>query len=67
MIEVLRIQEVNKQIADEAAHLEEVKAKIEIIKKVAAILKKERNDIYHDCVILSGGYYMFQDGGSYVT
>ena len=62
MIEVLRIQEVNKQIADEASHLEKVKLKLDAIKEsVKFTIKNRNNDLYHDCVMLSSGYYMFEN------
>lgn len=61
MIEVLGLHEVNKQMDDEAAHLENVRLKMEMIKQNAHVLEKERNEKYHDSVILSGGYYMFNE------
>lgn len=58
MIEILRIREVNKQIANEAEHLEKVKNKLQMIKRIAVTRKDHQ---HHDSVILSGGYYMFDD------
>lgn len=61
MIEVLRIEEVKKQIADETSHLENVKLKLDAIKESVNFVTNKRNDLYHDCVMLTSGYYMFEN------
>lgn len=64
MLEELRIQEVNKQIADEAENLENLKKKMEHIKKSAHVLNdKGKELICHDHAIRSGGYFMFVEDG----
>jgi hypothetical protein len=60
MLEELQIQEVNKQIADEAANLGKLKKKMESIKKSAHALNVEKNEtMCHDHAIHNGGYFMF--------
>lgn len=62
MVKELRIQEVNKQISQEVAHLEHLKLKMELIKCTAQIAQNERKEpLSHDIAIRSGGYYMFED------
>lgn len=61
MIEVLRIQEVNKQIADEAVNLKNLKLKMKAIKHKTLNFKNEASHLHHDSVILGGGYYMFEN------
>lgn len=57
--EELRIQEMNKSVNEEKAHLENLWLKMEKIKKMAAFRNRKRNITNHDLAIRSGDIYMF--------
>lgn len=62
MLEELYIQERNKEIVEEAENLENLKKKMDLIKKSAHVLNVERKQpMCHDHAIRSGGYYMFDE------
>lgn len=62
MIEELRLQELKKQIDEEAKNLEGLKTKMDTIRTSALALNRGAyKKMSHDDAIRRGGYFMFKD------
>lgn len=62
LVEELRIQEMNRSLNEEKAYLENLRLKMDKIKKTAAIRNEKRSNIKsHDIAIRTGNIFMFGD------
>jgi hypothetical protein len=65
MLEAFRIEEAKIQNDNEARYLEEIRQKMEMIKKSASASNSDhRFTMCHDHAIMSGGYFMFDNENS---
>lgn len=63
LIEELRIQEMNRSIEEERTNLDNLRAKMENIKKISNLINQEKRKRIrsHDLAIRTGDIYMFAD------